>query len=572
MKYILQLLKLLRPQAGSVALGIFLSLITVLANMGLLALSSWFIASMAIAGATGVFFNYALPAAVVRALALARTGGRYLERMVNHNTTFRVLANLRIWFYRRILPLAPARLSGFQSGDLLSRIQADVDTLDDFYLRGLVPVVVAFFSSVAAVLFVLHYSALLAVIELGLLIWVAVLLPAVLSRAARESGEQLVESASQLRSAVVSHTTGMAELISYGAAAEFEARIREQSARHDRLQWRLSRVLGTSDALVLLAMLLALWFGFLVALPLAHSGNITPPSVALLGIFMLSSFEAVTPIPEVARRFGEVMAAARRLFEISRDPDSAGASRPVAPDELKCASVYPPVYPPDRETAVGVQFRGVRFRYAADEPWVYDGLDLEIEPGSKIAVTGPTGTGKSSLVNLLVKFYQPQEGTIRVGGTDLETLSQEEAAAFFSVSEQRTHLFHTTIRENLLLSRQDASESELWDALDAAQIGSFVASLPEGLDTIAGETGTALSVGQGRRIGIARALLARAPVLILDEPTESLDSHTAGTLIDSVFTRAGNRTLILITHLTYGLDRVDRVIQIEKVARRPHMM
>ena len=548
MKEFVRLAKLIVPYRAWVTLGVALSVVTVLANVGLLALSSWFITSMAIAGITGSTLNYTLPAAAVRGLALTRTGGRYAERFTNHNTTFKVLSALRIWFYTKIEPHAPARLEAFRSGDLLSRIGADVDTLDDFYVRGLVPILVALLSVAAIVAFIWTYSAALALADFAFLLVAGLALPLYLARWGNGPGRELVESASELRATLVSHVDGMAELVAFGAIGRHEQKIGELSVRHDRQQRMMSRLSGATDAVMMLCAAFAMWTALLVLLPQVGR-KVDGPTVAMLLVVMLGSFEAVMPLPEVARRLGEIRAAAQRLFELV-DVEPANTVIRV------------PAHPAPLPEATDIRVRDLRFRYGRELPLALDGIDLDLPAGRKVALIGPSGAGKTSLTSVLLRFREYEGGSVKIGGTELRDLSPDDARSLFSVAAQRPHLFQTTIRENLVLGCPDADEEQILHAVEAARIGELLRSLPEGLDTEVGANGLAFSAGQGSRIAIARALLKRAPILILDEPTEGLDGPTARVLIDSVFSAAAGRSIILITHLKFGLDAVDEVVSI----------
>jgi len=549
----MRLARLIAPYRAWVTLGVALSVITVLANVGLLALSSWFITSMAIAGISGAAMNYTLPAAAVRGLALTRTGGRYAERFTNHNTTFKVLSALRIWFYTRIEPLAPARLEAYRSGDLLSRIGADVDTLDDFYVRGLVPILVALLSVAAIVAFIWTYSALLALTDLAFLLVAGLALPLYLARWGNGPGRELVVSASELRATLVNHVDGMAELVAFGAIDGHERKIRELSIGHDRQQRAMSKLAGATDAVMMLCAGFAMWTALLVLLP-QGGRRVDGPTVAMLLVVMLGSFEAVMPLPEVARRLGEIRTAAQRLFGL-------------VDEEQTDSSIRVPARAAPLPEATDIRIRELQFRYGSDLPFALDGIDLDLPAGGKMAVIGPSGAGKTSLTSVLLRFREYEAGTVTIGGTELRDLAPDDARSLFSVAAQRPHLFQTTIRENLVLGNPDADEAQILHAVEAARIGELLQSLPAGLDTEVGANGLAFSAGQGRRIAIARALLKRAPILILDEPTEGLDGPTARALIESVFAAAAGRSIILITHLKFGLDAVDEVISIAQGRR-----
>jgi len=567
-KQLLRLLPLLRPHLRWVLLGIFLAFLTVLANVGLLALSSWFITTMAIAGLAGAAINYTLPAAGVRALALLRTGGRYAERLVNHNATLKVLSQLRIWLYSRMEPLAPAGLSGYRGGDLLSRLRADVDTLDDFYVRALVPAVVAILSVAGFVLFLLLYNPWIALVDLLFLAAAGVVLPAAIAAAASRAGRGVVESASALRAALVEHTEGLGELVALLAVGEHEERIAELSARHDREQRRMNWLWATSDAALLICITMAMWTGLVVAAPFLFSGRMDGPTLAMILVFLIGSFEPVMPLTEVARRLGEMAAAAGRLFELVD----------AQPAVARLETVRDGGNRPEDTAGADIVIRGLRFRYelpATVPPatlppgsWVLDGVDLDLPQGRRTALIGPTGAGKSSITNVLLRFWEYQAGSVTLAGRELRDYPGEQARALFSLAPQLPHLFHTTIWENLVLGAEAVDIDRIEAALEAAQALGVVRALPEGLDTGVGEAGRMLSAGQARRITIARALLKGSPVLILDEPTEGLDGPTAERMLRSIFTFAPERSILLITHLLFGLAEVDEIIALEKGAVR----
>jgi ATP-binding cassette subfamily C protein CydC len=550
-------LKLMLPQWRWALLGIFLSLVTLLSNVGLLALSSWFITSMAVAGSMGIFMDATLAAAGVRALALIRSTGRYAERLVNHETTFRILAGLRVWFFRRLEPLAPARLALHRGGDLLSRIRADIDTLDDFYVRGVVPSLVALLAIPCILVFLARFDARLAWIQCAALAAAGVLLPLALGRLAERPGRECVECAAELRALVVEETQGMAELVALGAVEAHAERMERAGLALDRRQRSLASLQGIGEAGLVAMGPMAVWAGVLLLATAVSAGSIGPAEMAMLLIIMLASLETVLPLPGVIQRAGEMAAAAKRLFEIID-------ATPAVPEHAPGAASAP-ILPPAK--SAGLSIRGLRFRYAADGPWVFDGLAIDIPKAGRVGIVGPTGSGKSTLVNVLLRFWDYEEGTIMVladTDRDLRSRSPEDARRLFSVLSQPPYLFHTTIRENLLLAgagtERAFSGEELFSALAAAQLADLVRGLPEGLDTMIGEHGRALSIGEAQRLAMARALLKEAPIFLLDEPTEGLDDRTADALLSSVERRLRGRTLVLISHRERDLSIVDEVV------------
>lgn len=557
MKDLWRLIGLARPHRGWMALGILLSFVTLIANLTLMAVSGWFIASMAIAGAAGVSMNYFTPAAIIRAAAITRTSGRYGERLVTHEATLRLLSGLRVWFYQRLEPLAPARLQQFRSGDLLSRIRADIDTLDNLYLRTLVPTLTAALASLSFLLFLLAYDSHLALILLVCLGLGGVGVPWLVQSLGEEPGRRVVHLKSELRAATIDGVQGLAELQAYGAAGAQEAHIQRLSRSLAEEQQRLSGLSGLSQGALGLAANLALWLGLWTAIPLVHSGAVPPPDLAMLALFTLAAFEAVAPLPAAFQSLGETKAAARRLLEIiDTEPQ---VREPIDP------------LPPPFDFAIG--FKGVSFTYpGAAQPALRD-VDLHCPRGARVAILGPTGSGKSTLVNLLLRFWSPDHGLITLGEKDISTLGGEAVRARVAVVSQQTHLFAGSIRENLLLARPEASQAELDWACQASEIHAFISTLPDGYDTEVGEAGVALSGGQARRIAIARALLKDAPILVLDEPTEGLDRPTALALLDTLHGLMAGRSVLLITHRPEGLNYMDTVLVLDQgriIARGPH--
>lgn len=543
-----RLLRLFRPYTGWLLAGVGLSLCTLLANVALLALSGWFISAMAIAGAAGVSMNYFTPAALIRAAAIVRTGGRYAERLVTHEATFRLLAALRVWFYRRLEPLAPAVLEGYHSGDLLSRIRADIDTLDQAYLRLLVPGLVALLAVPLYGLFLWHYDARLAVFTVALLLVAGAVVPWLVQWLGARAGRRKVELAAALRTALVSDLQGMGELLVYAAAERHAGQLDGIGAALVREQRTLSGLNGLAQGAVGLCANLAQWVVLVLAIPLVSAHTLAPPDLALLVLFALAAFEAVLPLPLALQSLGEVLAAAQRIFRLADSP--AAVREPEHPREL-----------PERFT---LRLEDVSFRYRAQAPDVLQHVSLTLAPGEALALVGASGSGKSTLVSLLARFRAPTGGRILLDGEPLAQFAGAALRARLAVLPQQTHLFNTTLRDNLLLANPAAGAQELEAICRLVLLEDFVRAQPEGLDTLVGETGIRLSGGQARRVALARALLKEAPVLVLDEPTEGIDADSARRIMAGILARvrARRQALLLITHQHAGLDQVDRILVI----------
>jgi ATP-binding cassette subfamily C protein CydC len=547
-----RLLALFAPWRRWMLAGAAVALVALLANVALLAVAGEFIASMALAGAAAVAINYFTPAALIRGAAIARTAGRYVERLLTHEATFRLLAHLRLWFYNRIEPLAPARLQRWRSADLMSRLLADIETLNQVYLRLFVPLLVGVAGSVLALAVMALYSRAVAASTAALLVVAGIALPALLRRRGAPAAARQLQLRTQLRVDVADALAGAAELRVYGGEARARQRVHDGSDALLGEQRRLADLAGLAAGGVGLCANLALWFALLWALPQVAARQLAPAHLAMLALFALAVFEAVAPLPLAFQLLGEMLAAARRLFEL--------------------ADLEPPAQPAasPRPCDASVVLRDVRLRYADDAPWALDGVDLDVAPGGRLALVGASGAGKSSVVQLLARFREYQ-GSARVGGHELRDYAGDDARALLAVVSQDDYLFHGTLLDNLLLARPDATEAQIVDACRCAQLHEFIVGLPDGYHSSLGEGGTMLSGGQARRLALARALLKDAPILILDEPTEGLDAATERELFAALAQAMAGRTVLLISHRLGALaELVDEVavLQAGRVVQR----
>lgn len=552
-----RLLAVLYPYRGWMSGGAALALLAALGAIGLMAVSGWFIAAMALAGAGGVVINYYTPAAAIRAFAIVRSGGRYAERVVTHEATLRGLAGLRAWLFRRLIPLAPARLSALRSGELFTRLRADIDALEQFYLAVLVPAAVALLSVAAGLLLcLLVLPAAAAVLLLGALC-AGVLLPAWMRRRAAPDAAQAVREAGALRGLLLDALRGHAELLAWGGVAAHTAEIERQAARLDARRTRIELLQAVSGGVVGLFAQLTLLAVLAFAVTAVRRGALAPPLPVMLSLLTLALFEVVSPLAEALAQWQATRVAGARVFGLADTP-------PAFLEPATCAALPP---------APAIVFEDAHLRYAEDAPWALDGLDLVLAPGARVAVVGASGAGKSSLLAALLKLYPLQRGRVLFGGQPLDALDGDALRRRVAVIAQQTVLFNLSLRENLLLAAPEAGAGRLERAVALAQLESFVASLPEGYDTMLGEGGALVSGGEARRIAIARALLQDAPVLALDEPTEGLDARTARDLYSALDAAARNRTLLLITHRLGGLARlVDEVVVMDAgrmIARVP---
>jgi thiol reductant ABC exporter CydC subunit len=539
-----RLLVLVGVPRKRVALAVLLGALTILCGVGLMATAGYLISR---AAERPAILSLTVAIVVVRVFGLARPVARYLERLSSHDLAFRALGRARHRVYERIEPLAPAQLRGDRQGDLLSRLVADVDSLQNLHLRGIGPPLVAVAASavsVAVAAAILPAAGLMLAIGLfaaGLAV------PAVGGLAARRGGREAA-ARGELTAELIETLAGSAELAAYGRQDDRLHRLYSADRGLVRLARRAALADGAADGLRLVLTGTTVAGVLAVAVSAHASGGLDRVLIALLALLALASFEAIQPLGEAARELGETVAAGRRLLElIDREP---AVTNPDEPLPLPAAPFT-------------VALEGVRARYAPGEPPALDGFTLKLDPGRRIALVGPSGAGKTTVTNLLLRFLDPECGRVTLAGSDLRAYRQEDVRSAIAVAGQDAHLFSTTIRDNVRLARPGASDQELEQALDAARIGDWVRSLPEGLDTLVGEQGRELSGGQRQRIALARALLADAPVLVLDEPTAHLDEPTAERLLEDILGASGERSVLLITHRSEGLDLVDEVVVLD---------
>lgn len=549
----MRLLRLFKPYWGWMLLSIFLSLITMLANVSLMALSGWFISIMAIAGVAGITdINYFTPSAAIRGLAITRTAGRYIERVVSHEATFRLLAELRQWFYTKLEPLAPAVLQKYNSGDILSRISADINTLENFHLRIVSPFVVAIIAFILYGFFLNHYHHNLAVAELSLLFIAGIIMPIIIYRLAKPSSQRMVKISAELRTHAIDSVQGMGELLIYGAADKHQQeslKLSQKLIADQQIQAKLS---GLSQGIVGFSANLSMWLILLISIPLINSGILQKAHLAMLALFAIASYEVILPLPLALQLLPSTLTAARRLFELA---DSKPAIK--EPSEK---SPQPQHF--------DIAFKQVSFEYQqqANNKLAINKLSFQLKTGGKLALLGESGIGKSTVSHLLSRFWtlEKNSGEIHFGGYPIEQYHSEDLRKYFAVLSQQNILFNNTIKSNLLLANPNASDVEIKKACQVAQIHDFIVSQPDGYNTWVGEAGLMLSGGQARRIAIARTLLKEAPILILDEPGEGLDANTEKALLKAIFTHKKNTSILLITHKKAGLDLVDEIYSFSK--------
>jgi ATP-binding cassette subfamily C protein CydC len=526
---LLRIIALSRRHAAGLWLGVAISLASVAAGVALMTLSGAAVAAVL----TGAVLTAPL---WLRVVGPARVVLRYLERLVSHGATFRAIADLRVWFFRGFAARAAGGLGFRQAGDLLSRLVADIEALDGLYLRILLPLAGAVFVVPAAALLTARVGWWVGVGVGVLFAMAAFVLPAVVARDAVRNGAGVAQAASGLRIAALDMFTGLREVRAFGAESRMQAQIlAQETALVERQRGAATRIAWANAAAMLCGQAAIL-------IVLAATG--APPLLQVGCVFLLvGAFEPLSLLPRAGVVAGAAAEAARRVLDVAEG--AAPMPEPATPKRL-------PV-------AFGLRFEGVHFRWAANAPVVLDGLTMEIPAGSHVAVLGPSGAGKSTLAALALKVAAPEAGRVLLGGVDIADLAAADLRRRIAWVGQTSHIFDDTIANNIRLGRPEATEAELWRALDRAEIGDWVRGLPDRLETWLGEGGAMVSGGQGRRIALARAWLSEAPLLILDEPCTGLDAATERAFLTTLFAEAQGRTILLIAHRLTGAEKLDRI-------------
>ncbi|MEU9474262.1 thiol reductant ABC exporter subunit CydD [Streptomyces sp. NPDC048191] len=533
------------PWRGRLVLALVLGSLALGSAVGLMATSGWLI-SRASQQPPVLYLMVAVTA--TRAFGIGRAVFRYAERLVSHDAVLRMLADTRVAVYRRLERLAPAGLRTARRGDLLTRLVADVDELQDYWLRWLLPASVAVVVSAASV----GFTAWLlpeagAVLAAGLLA-AGVGVPFVTASVARRTERRLAPARGALATRVADLLTGTAELTVAGALPGRKDAARRADGALTRIASRAAAATALGDGLTALISGLTVTATALVGAQAVAAGRLGGVAMAVVVLTPLAAFEAVLGLPLAVRHRQRVRRSAERVHEVLEAPE------PVRePERPRQAPVSP--FP--------VVVKGLAARYQGQQNEALAGFELTLREGRRVAVVGASGSGKTTLAQVLLRFLDPLEGSYTLAGVDACALAGNDVRRLVGLCAQDAHLFDSSVRENLLLARKDATEADLRRALDRARLLDWVDGLPDGLDTLVGEHGARLSGGQRQRLALARALLADFPVLVLDEPAEHLDLPTADALTADLLAATQGRTTLLITHRLAGLEAVDEVVVLD---------
>ena len=536
-----QMWSAMRAERGRLALAAFFGFIASASAVALLGTSGWLISY---AAEMPPVLSLGVAAVLVRTFALSRSVFRYAERLVGHDAAFRGLTRLRVSVYARLERLAPVGLARFTRGDLLSRLVADVDTAMDLPLRVVLPWVQAILVSLGTVAFLLWLNPGAGVATAIALMLGLTVIPWIVARIAARAEARLAPVRGELSSSVVSSLTGSGDLLAFGATGAALRRIREHDDELTAVARRESAGLGLAAGVGILVQGAAVVGSLALAMPAVTEGRLAPVWLAVVALVPLAAYDLLSTLPSSALAWQRVRASAARVADVVEAP------LPVTDPEHPMGPLVAPF---------GIHVRDLVARWAPDTPDTLHGIDLRVEPGETVAIVGPSGAGKSTLAAVLLGFLA-YEGHATIGGREISEVTGDDLRAQVTMLTQEAHIFDTTIAANLRLGDADADDDQLRDVLARVGLLGWLEAQPHGLAEELGAGGVTMSGGERQRLALARLLLARRPVMVLDEPTEHLDAATADALTEVMVEVTRESTTLLITHRLIDLDQVDRIV------------
>lgn len=575
MKSLLPFIRLFKAQWKMMFIGLLLSVTVLLAGLGLLGLSGWFLSASAVAGLTLVTtqaFNYFTPAGGVRFLSILRTASRYGERLTTHQATFKLLTQLRVWAWQKLLPLSASNMQGKRQGEILNRLVSDIDTLDHLYLRLLTPLLSAFFVLIGVFFFVAWFDLQIAIILCSSLLALWLILPVIFYYLGRKPGVEQLHNKRHYRIQLLSFIQGYAEISLFSATERFRTQLEQAEQRLLTSQQSMANIMAFSQALLILS------HGLIVTIILyiasSGVGSAQPPGaiLAMIGFIALASIEMLLPIAGAFQHLSSCVSAASRIQTlINQKPDivfNESSKEVITQGTLKLNNINF-TYPSDNQSNQAI----------------LNNVSLNISAGEKVALLGKTGCGKSTLLSLITREWLPDSGSIEIDNHAIEDYSQMAITSGLSVVSQRVYIFSATLRDNLTLAQthitqqnfknaaeqkaaRDINDKVLLSVLKKVGLQALYENNEHALDTWLGEGGRQLSGGEQRRIGVARAMLHDAPILLLDEPTEGLDKRTEREILKLLFDFAEHKTMVMITHRLTAIDKMDQIYLIEQGAFR----
>ena len=538
---LIKIVKLLSPYKWWMLLASFIGFLTIGSSIGLLMTSAYIIAKAALHPHIG---ELSIGIVGVRFFGIARGLLRYGERLFSHEVTFNLLAKFRVWFFKSIEPLVPSKTEKFTSGDLLTRVVSDVESLEHIFIRVISPPVIAIAIGFIVSIIFAFFNVTFMIAFLVPYLLAGIGIPFVTNKLSAKHGENIILLRARLTELSLDGIEGKNELISFRKVETHNAEFNEVNQRLIKLQRKMKLISGMNESLIGLLMNLAVVAIVITAIPLLQNGIISGTSLSVLALGTMAAFEAVLPMPLALQYLNSSIKAGDRLFQIT---DQVTEEKKVPNQNLG---------------GENIKLANVNFSYIVNEEILKE-ISIKINTKEKIAIIGGSGAGKSSIINLILNFWKISSGSITIDNINYEEISEEEIREKFSVIPQKVFIFSDTIKGNLLIAKPDATDEELWSALQKAELKEFVETLPNKLNTWIGNQGKQLSGGERKRIAIARAILKDSNIFICDEITADIDSVNEMNIINTIHSVTKEKSLIFITHRLVDMDKFDSIYLIE---------
>ncbi|MEH6442946.1 MAG: ABC transporter ATP-binding protein [Oceanospirillaceae bacterium] len=498
--------------------------------------------------------DYSLWLQLLVGSAIAAAILHWLESWLAHDMAFRMLSEMRIKLFQKLESLAPAFMVRHRSGDLINLATHDVEMVEYFFAHTIAPVFVAILVPSAILVLIANFSTVLALTLLPFILLVFVM-PILFRKRIDEAANKARVVLGSLSAHTVESLQGLSELLNYQATDKRREQFEVLLEKHKKQRMKFFKVSAGQSVLVEFITLSSALLLLVIGAPLASAGAFDSVYLPLIALVAVMAFLPVIEVADVGRQLSDTLAATSRLMQVEESEPSVkdnGTQKPV----LKSAD--------SDDEALKVEFKGISFSYVDDLPKVIHKLDLVLEAGSKVALVGASGAGKSTLAHLLMRFWDPQTGSISIDGIDIKDMPLDHFRQFVAIVAQDTYLFNDTLKENLLMAKPQATQQELLRAVSLAQLGDFVAGQKDGLDTIVGERGFSLSGGQRQRLSIARAFLRDAPILILDEATSHLDAISEAAVHKALAMLMKHRTTLVIAHRLASIEDADKIVVVDQ--------
>ncbi len=540
-----RLLKMIKPLTGMMLYAIFFGIVNHLSNIAIITWGAYLISSFLIPGAEkpGTF-----SIALLFVFGISKSIGSYLEQLGNHDVAFKLLAHLRTEFYKQIEPLVPAKLMDKRSGDIISRIGGDLEIIEVFFAHTISPFAIAFAVSVAVLGFMGLWWWVLPLVILPFQIFLALIIPVAWERYVRKTGQTIRATLGETNAYLTDSLQGLETILLFNQGQKRKNEIVERGMNLNKLKGGHASKQGWLFGIVNSSIMLANILMFIVAVKGYFSGYLDIQGVIVVTTASVSAFVPLFSVSVLSHYLTESFASAERLFKII-DEEPAVVDTPDSTSEL------PAKY--------DVEFKDVDFSYKNDTPLVLDKFNLKIPQGECIAVVGESGCGKSTMLKLLMRFWEYNDGEIKIGGKDIRKIKQKSVFDIISVVAPDSHLFDLSIKENIALGKPDAGDEEIINAAKQANIHDFIMTLPNGYETRIGELGDKLSGGERQRIVISRVLLKNPPIILFDEPTSNLDSYNENAIQETLNDISRDKTVIIVTHRLSLLANVDRAYRMQ---------